>query len=117
MSTTPDLLEPPTGESDAPIEYAVDYDAIDPVKLLFQTLGEKTSLPPDLGLKEVPRCRGESSYIVETEHGFIAGLVETLGTRSLVADEIYEQTGVSHYAAIGQSALATIQNDLGTSGV
>jgi len=99
------------------IEYAVDYAAIDPVKLAFQTLGAETSLPEFFGIKEVPGCRGESSYIVETPHAYIASLTETLGTRSLVADEIYAETGVSHYPAIGQSAAATVFNDLATSGV
>jgi len=99
------------------IEYAVNYGVIDPVKRLFQQLGAQTSVPSDYGVTELPGRRGESVHIVQVGNLFIGSLVEGLGTRGLVADEIYKTTGVSHYEAIGRSAAETILNDLATSGI
>lgn len=99
------------------IEYAVDYATIDPVKKMFQSLGAQTFLPPIPGLSEFPGCRGDSVHIVQFGDMFFGSLIEGLGTRALVADEIYRTTGVSHYQAIARSAAATIFNDFATSGI
>jgi phosphoribosylformylglycinamidine cyclo-ligase len=106
--------EPATGKT---IEYAVDYDAVDPVKRLFQGLGAETSVPSGLGLEELPGCRGESVHIVRRGDLCFGSLIEGLGTRGLVADAIYNKTGISHYRSIGRSAAETIFNDLATSGI
>ncbi len=98
------------------IEYAVDYDAIDPVKKLFQRLGAETDLPYK-SLSKWPESMGESVQIIQMGDIYFGGLVEGLGTRGLVADAIYESTGASHYRSIGISAAATIFNDFATSGL
>jgi len=107
--------EPGTGI----IEYAVDYGTLDPVKQIFQKLGAETSVPtiPGLEINELAGCRGESVHIVRVGDMHIGSLIEGLGTRGLVADEIYRITGVSHYQAIAWSAAMTIFNDLAQSGI
>lgn len=60
--------------------------------------------------------RGESVYIIETPDSYIAQVEEGLGTKNLVADEMYKLTGKSFYKNIAQDAVAMIVNDLITLG-
>ena len=68
------------------------------------------------GLTEPPAIRGESAYLVESPDEFLAHVEEGLGTKNLVADAILELTGKSYYENIGIDTVATIVNDLVTTG-
>src|ERR1051326_541844 len=95
----------------------VRYDALDAFKRLCQHAAATTV--PALAthhLKEPPSIRGESAYLLETNDSYLAHVEEGLGTKNLVADAMLKLTGQSYYANIGLDTVATIVNDLITTG-
>ena len=95
----------------------VDYNALDPFKCLAQALACQTASNIErFGFNEVKASRGESAYLIETPEYYLAHVEEGLGTKNLVADEIFHLTGKSYYANIAQDTVAMIVNDLVTLG-
>ena len=95
----------------------VNYDQVDPIKLLAQRSAKATAAQLALhGLSEVPASRGESAYVLDVGAFYLASIVECLGTKILVADAVYRETGKSFYAAIAQDTIAMAVNDLITVG-
>ena len=113
--STPNAL-PPT----APLSYeqaGVVYDLIDPLKVAAQRAAAATA--PHLaahGFSEVQASRGESAYVVDVGPFYLASIVECLGSKALVADEMHGLTGQSYYAGIAQDTIAMAVNDLITVG-
>ena len=68
------------------------------------------------GLSEPKSIRGESAYLIESPDEFLAHVEEGLGTKNLVADAMLALTGKSFYRNIGIDTVATIVNDLITTG-
>lgn len=95
----------------------VNYDQVDPIKLLAQQSAKATGTSlARRGLTEVVASRGESAYVLDAGPFYIASIVECLGTKILVADAVYRETGKSYYAAISQDTIAMAVNDLITVG-
>ena len=95
----------------------VNYDQVDPIKLLAQQSAKATATQLDQhGLSEIAASRGESAYVVDAGPFYLASIVECLGTKILVADAVYRETGKSFYAAIAQDTIAMAVNDLITVG-
>jgi len=95
----------------------VRYDLLDPLKIRAQRAGLATvGNIADTPFSEVPESRGESAHVIDLGSFYLASIEECLGTKVLVADEIYRTTGVSHYAAIAQDTVAMMVNDLATVG-
>jgi phosphoribosylformylglycinamidine cyclo-ligase len=95
----------------------VDYDLLDAFKRACQREAGTTAAALGAhGLKEPASIRGESAYLLETPHEYLAHVEEGLGTKNLVADSVQKLTGRSHYDAIGIDTVATIVNDLITCG-
>lgn len=95
----------------------VDYDVMDLFKRSAQRAGRETaSQITRLGLTEVEMSRGESVYLIETPINYLAHVEEGLGTKNLVADEMYRLTGLPHYFGIAQDTVAMIVNDMITLG-
>ncbi len=98
----------------------VDYDAMDPFKRMAQTGARRTA--GNIGRshrgesREYEPSRGESVYLIERPTEFLAHVEEGLGTKSLVADAMYNLTGKSYYNHIAQCTVAMIVNDLVTLG-
>lgn len=90
----------------------VDYDTADPAKVLAQQQGRATAKNMPFGYKEVDGTRGESAYVFDMGNCYGALVQEGLGTKSLIAQTIYKETGVSHFAAVAQDTVATFVNDL-----
>ena len=113
MNTQP----PPT---DAPLSYeqaGVDYALIDPLKVAAQRAARDTaSQLAAHGFSEVAASRGESAYVVDVGPFYLASIVECLGSKALVADEMKALTGKSYYASIAQDTIAMAVNDLITVG-
>jgi phosphoribosylformylglycinamidine cyclo-ligase len=107
-------------QPDGPLTYqqaGVDYDRIDPLKLLAQRAAASTA--GNLarhGLAEVAASRGESAYVVDCGEFYLASITECLGTKALVADAVRAVTGRSYYDRIAQDTLAMAINDLVTVG-
>lgn len=95
----------------------VNYDLIDPLKVAAQQAAKETGVHLHAhGFKEVEASRGESAYVVDVGPFYIASIVECLGSKALVADEMHTLTGKSYYAGIAQDTIAMAINDLITVG-
>lgn len=109
-----------TDTHDTPLSYAqsgVVYDQIDPLKVAAQRAAAATA--PQLaahGFAEVAASRGESAYVVDIGPYYLASIVECLGSKALVADEMTALTGRSYYDGIAQDTIAMAVNDLITVG-
>jgi phosphoribosylformylglycinamidine cyclo-ligase len=91
----------------------VNYEAMDPVKILAQLRAKETANNINrFGMSEVSESRGESAYVWEENDVFRAFVIEGLGTKNLIADDVRKITGKTHYDAIGQDTVAAIVNDL-----
>lgn len=100
----------------------VDYSKIDPLKKLAQSLAKTTSGNSDI--KVVEESRGESAFVWEEEDCYKAFVIEGLGTKNLVADEMRKVTGQTlenevlarpertYYDQLAQDTVAMIVNDL-----
>lgn len=91
---------------------SVDYSVADPAKVLAQREGLATAQNMPTGFSEVPGTRGESAYVFDMGSMYGALVQEGLGTKSLIAQKMYEESGVSYFAAIAQDTIATVINDL-----
>ena len=107
MSTTNKLTYKDSG---------VNYETIDYLKRIAQTAGGKTinNLPENY--KEVSLSRGESAHVIDAGEYYFASVIEGLGTKSLVADEMYRLTGKTYYDSLAYDTVAMIVNDLITVG-
>ncbi|MCR4324535.1 MAG: AIR synthase-related protein [Candidatus Curtissbacteria bacterium] len=95
----------------------VSYRAMDPVKKSAQKLAKSTAKNLlRLKEKEVPESRGESSYVYDCGDHYRAFVIEGLGTKNIVEDEMIKITGKSYYSVISQDTVAMIVNDLITVG-
>jgi phosphoribosylformylglycinamidine cyclo-ligase len=95
----------------------VDYDKIDPLKIAAQRAAASTaSQLARHGFSEVLASRGESAYVVDVGAFYLASIVECLGTKALIADEMARLDGRSRFAAIAQDTIAMAVNDLITVG-
>jgi phosphoribosylformylglycinamidine cyclo-ligase len=107
-------------ERAAPLSYeasGVVYDLIDPLKLHAQRAAAQTASQLIAhGVHEVTASRGESAYVIDAGPFYIASIVECLGSKTLVADEMAKLDGRSRYDAIAQDTIAMAVNDLITVG-
>src|SRR5512133_396837 len=95
----------------------VNYDALDAFKRACQKAAAGTT--PCLqqhGLSEPAKIRGESAYLIETPEEYLAHVEEGLGTKNLIADAMLALANQSYYRNIGIDTVATIVNDLITTG-
>jgi phosphoribosylformylglycinamidine cyclo-ligase len=94
----------------------VNYETIDYLKRIAQEAGKKTINNLPSNYKEVSESRGESAHVVDAEEYYFASVIEGLGTKSLVADEMYKLTGKTYYDNVAYDTVAMIVNDLITVG-
>jgi len=95
----------------------VNYDLIDPLKVAAQRAAAETGAHlASHGFSEVGASRGESAYVVDVGPMYLASIVECLGTKTLVADDMAKLTGKSYYDGIAQDTIAMAVNDLITVG-
>ena len=94
-----------------------NYQTKDPVNKLFQSSALKTVKNlQKMGFAEIPQSRGESCFVWKQGNIFMASVIECLGTKNLIADEMRKITGKTYYDVIAQDTVATFINDLSTSG-
>jgi phosphoribosylformylglycinamidine cyclo-ligase len=107
-------------EESTPLSYeqaGVNYDLIDPLKVAAQRAAASTAVHLAAhGFSEVAASRGESAYVVDVGPFYLASIVECLGSKALVADEMQRLTGKSYYDSIAQDTIAMAINDLITVG-
>jgi phosphoribosylformylglycinamidine cyclo-ligase len=104
----------------SPLTYeqaGVDYHLIDPLKVSAQRAAGATAIQlARHGFAEVAASRGESAYVVDVGPFLLATIVECLGSKALVADEMQALTGRCWYDRIAQDTIAMAVNDLITVG-
>ena len=104
----------------APLSYeqaGVVYDLIDPLKVAAQRAAAATAGHLGAhGFAEIVASRGESAYVVDVGPFYLASIVECLGSKALVADEVSRLSGRSWYDGIAQDTIAMAVNDLITVG-
>jgi phosphoribosylformylglycinamidine cyclo-ligase len=91
---------------------SVNYDIADPAKVLAQKEGLATAQNMPHGFSEVEGTRGESAYVFRMGSMYGALVQEGLGTKSLIAQTIYKDSGKSYFANIAKDTVATFVNDL-----
>ncbi|OGI70655.1 hypothetical protein A3A09_01745 [Candidatus Nomurabacteria bacterium RIFCSPLOWO2_01_FULL_42_20] len=102
----------------------VNYDAMDPFKRDAQAVAATTDhFVERFGFKVVPWSRGESVFLIETPWGYLGFVVEGLGTKNMVADDLYRLGkqveslfGKSFYDQVAQCNVAMVVNDTITLG-
>src|SRR5690348_5661649 len=95
----------------------VNYDRLDAFKRACQRAAATTTgALAAHGLSEPAAIRGESAYLIETPDEYLAHVEEGLGTKNLIADAMQKLTGRSFYRNVGIDTVATIVNDLITTG-
>ncbi len=94
----------------------VDYEAIDYLKRIAQMAGGKTINNLPKNFKEIATSRGESAHVVDAGEYYFASVIEGLGTKSLVADEMCRLTGKTYYDSLAYDTVAMIVNDIITVG-
>jgi phosphoribosylformylglycinamidine cyclo-ligase len=111
---------PASPAADAPLSYrqaGVDYELIDPLKVAAQRAAAATAVHlQSHGFAEAAGSRGESAYVVDVGPFYLASIVECLGSKALVADEMARLNGHSRYDDIAQDTIAMAVNDLITVG-
>jgi len=92
-----------------------DYYTKDPIKKMAQAAARQTIIK-NSDFSEITDTRGESAFVWQQSQTLFASVVEGLGTKNLVADDMRKITGKTHYDVIGHDTVATIINDLITVG-
>lgn len=91
----------------------VDYEVLDEVKREAITLAAATApLLAAAGGVESRESRGSPAYVFELDGTTLALVVEGLGTKSIIASEYLDATGISRFADIARDAVAAIVNDV-----
>jgi len=91
----------------------VDYVALDAGKRLAMAKALSTSaLLQHRGGHAVDASRGEPAFVFELEGRSLAFVLETLGTKSIIARQVLEQQGANHFGAVAYDTVAAIVNDL-----
>jgi len=94
-----------------------NYETKDPIKKLAQMAARQTG--KNLlkhGFLEITDTRGESAYVWQQGNILMASVIEGLGTKNLIADDMRKVTGKTYYDVIGHDTVATVINDLVTVG-
>lgn len=90
----------------------INYDLIDFLKREAQKEGKKTANNFTLDFEEEKLSRGESAYVFHKGNLYFAFVIEGLGTKNLVADEMYKMLGKTFYDNLAKDTVAMIVNDI-----
>lgn len=94
-----------------------DYSTKDPVNKLSQQAALETAKNlKDNGFEEISQTRGESAFVWKQNDVYMASVIECLGTKNLIADEVRKITGKTYYDIIAHDTVATFINDISTVG-
>lgn len=99
-----------------PITYSQvgdNYEIKDPIKILAQKAAKTTSKNlKKHGFEEISDTRGESAFVWKQGDVLMASVIEGLGTKNLVADQMRKITGKTYYGVLANDTIAYIVNDL-----
>lgn len=91
----------------------VDYDALDAAKRSAMARALATSpLLAARGGRALDDSRGEPAFAFELDGRTFAFVVEGLGTKSVIARQLYERHGIDRFADVAYDTVAAILGDL-----
>lgn len=94
-----------------------NYEIKDPILRLTQKAAKSTAKNLKKSkFREVTISRGESAFVWDQGNCYMALVLECLGTKNLIADEMRKITGKTYYDIIAHDTVATFINDLTTVG-
>jgi phosphoribosylformylglycinamidine cyclo-ligase len=94
-------------------EAGVDYAALDAGKRLAMAKALSTSsLLGARGGRALDASRGEPAFVFELDGRAFAFVVEGLGTKSIIARQVLERSGLNRFADVAYDTVAAILNDL-----
>ena len=94
-----------------------NYLIKDPVNKLSQQAAESTGINlKKAGYNEIQATRGESAFVWKQGPVLMASVIECLGTKSLVADDLRKAIKKTYYDVIANNTVATFINDLSSVG-
>jgi phosphoribosylformylglycinamidine cyclo-ligase len=91
----------------------VDYAVLDAGKR--RALEEALATSPWLaaaGARALDESRGEPAFVLRFAGSTLAFVLETLGTKSVIAREYHELTGLNRFANVAYDTVAAVLNDL-----
>lgn len=95
----------------------VNYGLLDPVKKIAQESAKKTGKNLFGSIySEVELSRGDSAYLLEEKDKYLAFVVEGLGSKNLVADQMEKITGRSYYGQVAFDTVISILMDVASTG-
>lgn len=98
-------------------EAGVDYERLDAAKRLAGELAAGTGpLLAGHGAEEVAASRGQPAFVFRLGGVTLATVLECLGTKSLLADDLLRSTGVDRWADVATDTVAAVVNDLASVG-
>ncbi len=94
-------------------EAGVDYAVLDAGKreALAEALATSHWLTA-AGAQAVDSSRGEPAFVLRVAGSTLAFVLETLGTKSIIAREYHELAGVNHFDHVAYDTVAAVLNDL-----
>jgi phosphoribosylformylglycinamidine cyclo-ligase len=107
------VTDSPHGRGSAYGSAGVDYETLDAGKrdALSEALAT-SALMAAAGGRAVDESRGEPAFVFEVSGQTLAFVLETLGTKSIIARQVHEQLGVNAFDNLAYDAVAAIVNDL-----
>ncbi len=91
----------------------VDYDALDEGKRMAMARALATSsLLAVRGGRALDASRGEPAFVFELGDTTLAFVMEGLGTKSVIARQLFERHGINRFADVAYDTVAAILNDL-----
>src|ERR1700756_2149489 len=107
------MAEPPEGRGSAYSSAGVDYNTLDQGKRNALTAALSTSeLLAARGGRALDASRGEPAFVFELGGRGFAFVLETLGTKSLIARELEGLLGARGFDHVAYDTVAAIVNDL-----
>ncbi len=99
-----------------PVSYSaagVDYQTLDAGKRLAMAKALATSpLLADRGASALDESRGEPAFVFQLAGQTLAFVLEGLGTKSVIARQVFEQLGMNRFAEVAYDTVGAILNDL-----
>ena len=106
-------MAPPEGRGSAYSSAGVDYDALDAGKRNALTAALSTSeLLAARGAHALDASRGEPAFVFETAGRAFGFVLETLGTKSIIARQLEDRLGPGGFESVAYDTVAAIVNDL-----
>ncbi len=90
----------------------VDYEVLDAAKrIALAAAGATSQNAARLGALTLDASRGEPAVVIDLGGVHLGFVLECLGTKSMIATELLERSGIDRFDAIGIDTVAAVVND------